>query len=256
MRAKYASNAARYVPALTGIRALAALLVLGMHTEQNVPFGLDSLLPFFARGYLGVDFFFVLSGFILAYVHTGQTERDGCDVKATTFWRLRLARIAPAYLLGLLMTLPLLTVFLQDAAIPAGERIAGPILVVLFLQAWWPPVAAIWNFPAWSVSVELLFYALFPWLSGLSTRLSRPSLLVAAYCLVIASTACRAEFLSLPGHIPDERPDLQFQAFFPLLHLPHFIFGMALGRQYLFGVALASRGFDRRRAARWQSPVP
>ena len=60
MRGKHPSSAAQYVPALTGIRALAALLVLGMHTEQNVPAGLDSLLPFFARGYLGVDFFFVL----------------------------------------------------------------------------------------------------------------------------------------------------------------------------------------------------
>src|SRR5262249_9413415 len=69
MRANYASNAAQYVPALTGIRALAALLVLGMHTEQNLPSGLDSLLPFFARGYLGVDFFFVLSGFIITHVY-------------------------------------------------------------------------------------------------------------------------------------------------------------------------------------------
>ena len=69
MRAKHPSNAAQYVPALTGIRALAALLVLGMHTEQNVPAGLDSLLPFFARGYLGVDFFFVLSGFIITHVY-------------------------------------------------------------------------------------------------------------------------------------------------------------------------------------------
>src|ERR1700730_15336138 len=69
MPAKQPSNATQYMPALTGIRALAALLVLGMHTEQNVPSGLDSVLPFFARGYLGVDFFFVLSGFIITHVY-------------------------------------------------------------------------------------------------------------------------------------------------------------------------------------------
>ena len=69
MHAQYTSRPPRFVPALTGIRALAALLVLGMHTEQNVPSGLDSLLPFFARGYLGVDFFFVLSGFIITHVY-------------------------------------------------------------------------------------------------------------------------------------------------------------------------------------------
>jgi len=54
MQGEYASNASRYLPALTGIRALAALLVLGMHTEQNVSSGLDALLPFFARGYNGI----------------------------------------------------------------------------------------------------------------------------------------------------------------------------------------------------------
>src|SRR5438128_11169667 len=69
MRPQYPSNAAQYVPALTGIRALAALLVLGMHTEQNVPAGLNSVLPFFARGYLVVDFFFILSGFIITHVY-------------------------------------------------------------------------------------------------------------------------------------------------------------------------------------------
>ena len=61
--------ASRYVPSLTGIRALAALLVLGLHTEQNVPAGVTAIAPFLARGYLGVDLFFVLSGFIITHVY-------------------------------------------------------------------------------------------------------------------------------------------------------------------------------------------
>src|SRR5262245_47640530 len=61
MQPKYQPDAVRYVPALTGIRALAALLVLGLHADVHLPAGLHSVLPFFARGYLGVDFFFILS---------------------------------------------------------------------------------------------------------------------------------------------------------------------------------------------------
>ena len=53
--AAYTFNASRYVPPLTGVRALAALLVLAMHTEQNVPAGVEAVLPFVARGYLGVE---------------------------------------------------------------------------------------------------------------------------------------------------------------------------------------------------------
>src|SRR5260370_23287202 len=69
MQASGRQNTPGYVRPLTGIRALAALLVLGIHTEQNVPAGLDVLLPFFTRGYLGVDLFFVLSGYIITYVY-------------------------------------------------------------------------------------------------------------------------------------------------------------------------------------------
>ena len=60
--AAYTFNASRHVPPLTTIQALAALPVIAMHTEQNVPAGVETTLAFVARGYPGVDVFFVLSG--------------------------------------------------------------------------------------------------------------------------------------------------------------------------------------------------
>lgn len=226
------------LPILTSLRFFAAAEVVAFHivtTGSGVALPDGFLKGLASGGFAAVTFFFVLSGFILTYVHAGPGERDGCDVEAATFWRLRIARLAPAYFLGLLLALPVVAVFIQDAATPAWVRIGGPLLVLLFLQAWWPSLATLWNLPAWSLSVECLFYALFPWLARASARLSRSSLFAIAYGLIVGATALRADFLAMPGALREGRPGLDFQAYFPLLHLPQFIFGMALGRQYLFG---------------------
>src|SRR5260370_8669752 len=97
MRGKERSRAAEYVPALSGIRAVAAWLVLGMHTEQNVPAGLDSLLPFFARGYLGVDFFFVLSGFIITHVYFASLASASRSAVQIFLWH-RFIRLYPVHI--------------------------------------------------------------------------------------------------------------------------------------------------------------
>jgi peptidoglycan/LPS O-acetylase OafA/YrhL len=115
-------------------------------------------------------------------------------------------------------------------------------LVLLFLQAWWPRFAMLWNFPAWSLSVECLFYAVFPHMARVIARAPRATLFAVTYAMIVAATVYRSEFLSSPGPIPLEgRPDLHFQAYFPLLHLPLFVFGMALGRLFLFGSAISTR---------------
>jgi peptidoglycan/LPS O-acetylase OafA/YrhL len=62
------SRGPAYLPALTGIRAFAAVMVLLLHTSQNFPTPLsgNALVD---HGYLGVDLFFILSGFIIAHVY-------------------------------------------------------------------------------------------------------------------------------------------------------------------------------------------
>jgi peptidoglycan/LPS O-acetylase OafA/YrhL len=231
------------LPILTSLRFFAAAEVVVFHISVGprgtaIPQGLLKNLA--SGGYAAVTFFFVLSGFVLTYAHAGASEQRKPNVDARRFWRMRFARLAPAYYLGLLFAVPILIDYVSINT-PAPEAFIGPALVLVFLQAWWAPMAPIWNFPAWSLSVECLFYALFPWLARTAPRWSRTTLFVISYMLVVAATVYRADFLALRGGIPEGRPDLYFQGYFPLPYLPLFVFGMTLGRQYVFGTALSSR---------------
>ena len=221
------------LPVLTTLRFFAAAGVVAFHVAQTQhgwekPYGFLSGLV--SGGHAAVPFFFVLSGFILAYAHVGRTERDSCNVKATTFWRMRFARLAPAYYLALLLALPTAVQTMATYG-PTWSLIAGMSSVLLFLQAWWPPYAMLWNYPAWSLSAECAFYAFFPCLARASARWSVAALLTTAYILIVLVTICR-----------ETQPDpLQFLGFFPIFHLPLFIFGMALGRLYLFGMRVSPK---------------
>jgi peptidoglycan/LPS O-acetylase OafA/YrhL len=167
MRAKYPSSAAQYVPALTGIRALAALLVLGMHTEQNVPAGLDSLLPFFARGYLGVDFFFVLSGFIITHVYFASLASPSRSAVQIFLWH-RLIRLYPVHITVLAGLLAIVSL-----AHGAGFTFNNPqewqwnelLWQLTLLHAWGVTASPGWNAPSWSISAEWFAYLLFPLLA-------------------------------------------------------------------------------------------
>lgn len=196
-----------------------------------------------SAGYPAVTFFFVLSGFVLAYVYSPAQADARPTAAPLAFWRARAARILPAYYLGLAMLAPrFLYTGLVSKIMPVGDLLLGLVLVPTLLQAWWPRAALLWNTPAWSLSVEALFYAVFPLLL-LAVRRIRPlTLLALSFALVVAVA------ILLPSLIPDApegTPLHNFRWFFPLFHLPQFIFGVALARVFLF-----SRQAPRR-AAGW-----
>jgi len=110
---------ARYLPPLTGIRALAALLVLGMHADQNISAGVSSVLPFLKRGYLGVDFFFVLSGFIITHVYFSSLARPNRSAVQVFLWH-RLIRLYPVHITVLALLFGLVQ-FARSAGIPLNH---------------------------------------------------------------------------------------------------------------------------------------
>src|SRR5437868_4164153 len=96
----------KQISTLTGIRAVAALWVVLFHILQfhgaSSSLHLGFLKPLASRGYLGVDLFFMLSGFVLSYVHQADfIIRDWG--RMSRFFLMRIARIYPVHLFMLLL---------------------------------------------------------------------------------------------------------------------------------------------------------
>lgn len=149
--------------ALDGLRGVAALFVVGGHVEVLF----SKRLPFFWKGYLAVDFFFLLSGFVLAMTYD---RRLASGMSVREFMLRRILRLGPLYWLGCALG----AVALIYATGPTtGER-ALTIVSGIFLIPSWPGFSRhifLINPPAWSLFFEvavanLLFAALWKQLHG------------------------------------------------------------------------------------------
>ncbi len=151
--------------ALTGLRGVGAVLVMLHHfyltlaLHHFVPL-LNGLL---LKGYLGVDLFFVLSGFVMAMVYGSwfPGTADGRLRRSGVFFFRRAARLWP---LHAVMVLVLTSVALHGGGL-SPRTVAANLLMV---QAW--GISAEINTPAWSVSTECFAYLLFPLCAGTVLR--------------------------------------------------------------------------------------
>lgn len=166
--------------ALTSIRGVMALWVIGHHLQ----FGLGLLGYHYAGwlfrpGYVGVDVFFVLSGFVITAVH-----RDMEPGGTPNFLIRRVFRIYPLHLFVLAIILGL---WLRDQWLAGLPLITAHLdhlpIVALLLQPYMLRDQD-WNVVSWSIGVEMLCYLLFP-LAILTLR--RLSLIVSLLVLIIAA---------------------------------------------------------------------
>lgn len=149
---------------LTSMRFLAALWVVMFHYWPKLDLGsATGWTPgFVAQGYLGVELFFVLSGFILCHVYL---ESFGTEkFRYGSFLWARLARVYPLHL----ATLIGVGVLALGATI-AGFSIDGNIMDwaslpanLTMTHAWGLAPQAAWNHPSWSISAEWFAYLTFP----------------------------------------------------------------------------------------------
>jgi peptidoglycan/LPS O-acetylase OafA/YrhL len=218
--------------ALTGSRFVAASAILILHGQD-----LGYTLPPWLDLAQAVSYFFVLSGFILAYRYPALADRHAVG----RFYWARFARIWPVHAF---------CVVLGIATVPAvfwgsADAIVWAVipLQLLLVNAWIPYERFVWGFnlPAWSISVEWFFYAVFPllilrWPRTWHWKLAASFLLLFVLAAIVYATA-------MPATIDPSEYRISALALLygnPLARLFEFTLGMT--------VALAwQRGHDRLR---------
>ncbi|MEX3955026.1 acyltransferase family protein [Trinickia sp. EG282A] len=238
----------RPIVALTSIRFFAALTVAIGHYTQMGLLGLPAAIE--DGGRPAVSLFFVLSGFVLAYNYHGSIGRTG----VSRFYLARFARIYPVMLLslGLAASVTVYMLGQHDTELlygwyaiksHPGISLTLSLVAQLLLLTAWLPIARMnqpWNGPAWSISCEAFYYAMFPWL--LLKLLKMPNRSIALACLAAWCLEGVWIFFAL-NYLPTERSGFVVSQF-PISHLAEFFMGAGAA---LWFVRARAKGYSRHR---------
>lgn len=140
---------------LTSFRFFAALLVFVWHLP------LLSILSRYQLGYLGVSFFYLLSGFILTHVYASKINKL-ISMQTFNFLIARFAKIYPVHILTMLIAIPIAIHFNYYQT--SYQWISVFMTNLLLIQSWFqdPLIHFGLNGLAWSISVEIFFYVCLP----------------------------------------------------------------------------------------------
>lgn len=208
---------------LTSTRFVAAMAIVVFHFGRNrYPFDSDKISFLIQYSDVAVSYFFVLSGFIMIVAYGKQTH-----VSAPEYLRNRFVRIYPLYLFALML---FMGVELYIGNPIALEEVVGNITM---LQSWIPDMAITLNYPGWSLSVEMFFYALFPllfnkvYVSGARITYLFGISFWAVTQIFLHVTATDLIFSSPPIS------DIRFINYFPVTHVNQFILGNVAGIYFM-----------------------
>jgi peptidoglycan/LPS O-acetylase OafA/YrhL len=167
------SGRPRFIAPLHGLRGLFALWVFLFHANPS-GFG---FLRISSYGYLAVDAFFILSGYVLMQAHAADFRRVSRG-SVFTFLLLRAWRTYPLYFACLLLSLALYP--LVKGGFPTAQRLTVGLLL---LEGWALPGIGI-NAPIWSLGVEWVGYLAFPLIACACLRLTPlPAIAILAFLL-------------------------------------------------------------------------
>lgn len=177
-------------------------------------------------GWVSVDLFFVLSGYILGVVYVASQPTPRISIR--TFVIARFARVYPLYALSLMADLPFALMKRFEPGVTVhtiglfGVQVATYGLMV---QAWLPGISNGWNIPSWSLSAEAFFYLLFPFVALQMWNSRHPVYLTAGLWLIAA-------VVPLANHHVLHNASLEsLFPWNPLLELPEFLMGIIAAGQ-------------------------
>jgi len=190
-----------YQPALDGIRALAVSAVLAFHAGFSWAGG----------GFLGVDAFFVLSGYLITSLLLTEWRGHGA-IGLLAFWARRARRLLPALFLMLIGVAVYAVVFARPEEL---DQLRGDALATIGYVANWRPIFADQSYfdqfslpsplrHTWSLAIEEQYYVVWPLLVLFLLRLRRgsPSALLTVSLVMLATSALLMGLLFEPGTIP------------------------------------------------------
>jgi peptidoglycan/LPS O-acetylase OafA/YrhL len=218
---------------LTSLRFFAAAMIVAHH---GVAWGIGPQWPGRFALAQGVSFFFILSGFVLAYNYPRLP--DGPSVRE--FYVARIARIWPTHIATGILYLVLLS-SVSYFTLPADWRLAITVAYVTLLHAWipvWESVTA-YNTVSWSISTEFFFYLFFPLLVANWSATWRRKLLL-TFGIAVAMWLI-ADFAAPRSKAPEMMRGM-LAYLHPLPRIFEFTLGIALCHWYRsHGTGLAKR---------------
>lgn len=211
------------ITALHITRFIAAFCVVAYHYGKSaIPFSEGLLHTFIQNGGMAVSYFFALSGFIMTYAYQSNKA-----VSYKSFLWSRIARIYPVYLFSFILVLLLMYLFKESK--PKGISI---ILQALCMQAWKPGISMEINYVSWSISVEMLFYLLFPFIINYWQKKSINTILFQSILLWLCSLIVHVWMVKNISS-PERFNIGQLIAFFPPWHFNSFVLGAAFAIIYV-----------------------
>lgn len=222
----------RDIRSLTSLRFFAAFWVLSLHYTDIMPLDFSTLTGVFERGKLGVDFFFVLSGFILTHVYFHDIEGGRFDV--LRFLQKRLARLYPLHVVTFLLVVGYVLcgrALGLGFSVPEAYTIDSIVPNLLLIHAWGTLDHMSWNYVSWSISAEWFAYLLFFPLALVVLMARGPALPRVALAIVLL---CLLYGMS------------EAQVGRPLTHLTHDFGILRIFPEFLLGMCLhkAARDWD------------